>query len=132
MLETHEKFRMIDKNGKNHFFAEVNWNLKDEATNKCQVIKFTLPDGSETFIDPKHLLELLFAIGREEDQVKMIPQKEERVHWHETVLSVKALKDIRKGESLTFPIKVSMPCPYATREFIGKIKRPGAVILPRK
>lgn len=132
MLKTHEKFRLIDKSKKNDFFAEVNWNLTDQKTNDCKVVRFTFPDGKEAFVERKHLLELVFAIGRPEDQVRLIPQTEETVHWRKTVLGVKATKDIRKGEMLNFPIEISFPCPYAKREFIGKIEKPGKLVLPGK
>ena len=64
---------------------------------------------------------ILFAIGNEAEQRKMIPQKLTRVKWYETVVSVKATKDIRKGENITFPIKITLPS--VEEEVIREVKR---------
>lgn len=109
MISTHEKFRLVDLGGKNHLFAEVNWNPDDQNTNDCKVVRFLFPDGTQAHVKRERLNEMLFAIGKAEDQQKMIPQKVLDVKWYETTLSVKANKDIRKGEQITFPIKLSMP-----------------------
>ena len=109
MLKTHEKFRFVDENKDNEFYAEVNWNPKDKDSNECKLIKFTFPDGKISVIRRDVLNSVLFAIGTEEDQRKMIPQKLTEVRWYESVLSVRAKKDIQKGELVTFPIKLSIP-----------------------
>ena len=108
MLTTHEKFRMLDKGGNNNFFIEVNWK-DDERIKNCQVFRFIFPDGKTAIIDKKHLLEVLFATGAPEEQQKMIPQTIRRSRWYETVISVKAKKDIVKGENITFPLKITLP-----------------------
>ena len=119
MLTTHEKLRLSDKNGKNDVFVSVNWKLDDPATNECKVIKFELPGGEEAYIAREHLLAFLFAISKEEDQREMIPQKLTKVRWYETVVKVKAKNDVRKGEELVFPIKLSLPA--EEREVIGAV-----------
>ena len=101
--------RLPDKNGKYDWYLEVNWKDDDPTTNESKVLKVTSPEGHESFIDREHFMSFLFAIGREEDQRDMMPQKISRVRWYETVLSVKATKDIRKGEAIVFPIKISLP-----------------------
>ena len=121
MLLEYEKFHLIDKNGKHRLFVEVNWDLDSAAINQCKVLKFVCPGGEELYVDRKLLNEMLFAIGRPEDQQKMIPQKLVRTRWYETVLSVKATKDIRKGEEIVFPIKLSLPA--IEEEVIGEIKK---------
>lgn len=123
MIETHERFRMMDLDKKNNFFIEVNWNPNDDKTNQCKVLKIEFPNGDTTFLDRKHFNELLFAIGKPEDQQKMIPQTTETVHWRRTTLGVKATKDIRKGEMMNFPIEISFPCGLAN-EIIAGVKKP--------
>ena len=110
MIDRHEKFRMPDESGKeNHFFMEVNWKADDEKSNECKVIKVTFPDKSEAYLKREYLHAVIFAISKEEEQRNLVPQKLTNVKWYETVLSVKATKDIRKGENITFPIKLSLP-----------------------
>lgn len=109
MLETHQKFRMMDLGKKNNFFIEVNWEPENEKINQCKVLKVTFPNQDSAFIERKHLLELVFAIGKPEHQRKLIPQTIKRVRWYETVVGVKATKDIAKGETINFPIKLSLP-----------------------
>ena len=121
MLLEHEKFLLVDKNGKYKLFAEINWEPNNQNTNEGKVLKFTCPGGEELYVDRKILNEMLFAIGRPEDQQKLIPQKLTRTRWYETVLSVKATKDIRKGEEIVFPIKLSLPA--IEEEVIGEIKK---------
>lgn len=108
MLDAYEKFRMIDQAKKNDFFAEVNYSSNKDVIN-CQVVKFTFPDGKESFVDKKHLIEMLFAMGTENEQTDMVPYKITRAKWYETILSVVAKKDIRKGEKIVFPIKITLP-----------------------
>lgn len=121
MLTEHEKFLMIDLGKKNDFHCEVNFRADDESTNKCKVFKFTFPDGKEAFIRREDLLQMFFACGKPEDQQKMIPQRLTSTRWYETVLSVRAGKDIRKGENITFPIKLSLP--PIEQEVVSEIKK---------
>ena len=124
MIKDHEKFRIVDENKINNFLIEVNWNPKDEKTNHCRMLRIIFPDGKECVIKKEHLAAILFAIGNEEEQKKLIPQKLSRVRWYETVLSVKATKDIRKGENITFPIKLTMPS--EEEEIIGSLRSESA------
>lgn len=124
MIKSHEKFRILDENKLNNFTAEVNWNEKDEKTNNCKMLRIIFPDGKECIMKKEQFTALLFAIGNEEEQRKMIPQKITRVRWYETVLSIKATKDIRKGESITFPIKLTMPS--EEEQIIGALKSESA------
>lgn len=121
MLTDHEKFRVQDQGGKNDFFFEVNFNKEDEKTNDCKVVKVVFPNKQEAYIKREHLHAILFAIGNEEQQQKLIPQKVVHSRWYETILSVKATKDIRKGEQITFPVRLSMP--DQTEEVIGDLKK---------
>lgn len=120
MIEGYEKFRLSDEGKNNEFFVEVNWDEKNDKTNKCQILKFTFPDGTESFIRREYLNAMLFAISSEEDQRKMIPQTITKVRWHETVVGVKATKDIAKGEQVVFPIKLS--CQFVQENEVGRVK----------
>ena len=124
MIKGHEIFKIIDENKINSFKIEVNWNEKDEKTNKCKMLRVIFPDGKECVIKKESLAAILFAIGNEEEQRKLIPQKITRVRWYETVLSVKATKDIRKGENITFPVKLTMPS--EEEQIIGALKSESA------
>lgn len=109
MLETYQKFKLIDENKENEFYAEVNWDEKNDKTNKCQFIKFTFPDGKTSLIKKEYLLGMLFTMGTQSEQMKMIPQKNLSVKWYETIVGVKAKRDISKGEMINFPIKLTLP-----------------------
>jgi hypothetical protein len=120
MLKSHEKFHMLDVSKQHDFWIEANFKEDDEATNEGKILKFTFPDGKISYIKRDDLNQILFSIGTPADQRKMIPQTLTKVKWYETVLSVKANKDIRKGEQITFPIKLTMP---ATEEkIVGEVK----------
>ena len=121
MLSGHEKFKLIDINGRPAATVEVNWNPEDKETNECKILKFTYPDGTVSYVERKLLNELLFAIGKPEDQRKMIPQIDRKVRWYETVLGVIATKDIRKGETINFPIKITLPS--IEEEVIGELSK---------
>lgn len=122
MITQHEKFKLPDENGKHDLIAEVNWKEDDLLTNESKVIKFTFPGGKTAYVKRDYLMSFLFAIGRAEDQRKLIPQKITKVRWYETVLSIKATKDIQKGEQVTFPIKISIPNTIDT--VIGDLTKP--------
>jgi len=118
MIDTYEKFRMLDENKKNDFYIEVNYDY--DKDNQSNILKVTFPNGDICYLKRNLLNELLFALGNPEEQKKMIPQTLTRVKWYETVVSVKAKKDIQKGENITFPIKISLPT--EKQEVIGEIK----------
>ena len=117
---------MIDSAQKNNWFIEVNWKEYDESTNNCKVLKITFPDGKEAYLDKKLLIEMLFAVGTSEEQRKMIPQVIRHSRWYETTISIKATKDIRKGESITFPLKLTLPT--VEEEVIAEMKRDSGII----
>lgn len=123
MLDTYEKFRIKDESGDNHFFVEVNWDLKDKKINECKLLKITFPDGKIAYVKRELMHEMLFAIGDAESQKKMIPQKVIHTKWLETVLGIKATKDIRKGEMINVPVKISLPS--QEEEIIGKLRDQG-------
>lgn len=127
MLKHHEKFRMLDVAKENDFFMEVNWKPNDEKTNECKIVRFTFPDGKEALIKREHLHSVLFAIGKAEDQVNMVPQVHETIRNLETVLGITATKDIHKGEKIN--VRVKIPIPMGKREeFIGKAPKSSELI----
>lgn len=121
MIQSHEKFRLLDEQKENTFFAEVNWS-NDDKVKDCKLIKFTFPDGKISVIKRDQLHSILFAISKEEQQRELVPQVQTDVEWYETVVGVKATKNIAKGEMMNFPIKISLPA--RQREVIGKIPKP--------
>ena len=122
MLKDYAKAKIMDLYGKETGIElEVNWNPKDEKTNDCKVLRLKTPEGKEFFVKKEEFLVFLFTIGNPEEQAKMVPQKLTKSKWYETILSVKATKDIRKGENITFPIKISLPA--VEEEIIGEIKK---------
>lgn len=128
---------MIDKAKQHDFFAEVNWEPENKESNESKLVKFTFPNGDTCLVERDHLNQMLFAIGTEEDQRKMIPQELETVHWRRTVLGLKATKDIRAGEMINFPIEISFPCTLA-QEIIGEKHkggvtpvRPSKILIPK-
>lgn len=123
MLSTHEIFRL----GRD-FTCEVNWDPKDETSNECQKFRFHLPDGKTEVVDKKLMYEMMFACGSGTEQKEMIPQTLTKVRWYETVLSVKAKKDIHKGENITFPIKLTLP--NIEQEVVQAVKKKSGLILP--
>ena len=120
MIEKYDKFRISDLNKEKDFFVEVNYK-DDPEINQCKILKITFPNKDVAYIKRDQLMAFLFAIGRPEDQRKMIPQTIRRTRWYETVIGVKATKDIRKGEMMNFPIKISLP--DVSEEVISEIKK---------
>lgn len=122
MLENYEKFNIIDtSNRPTGVTIEVNWKPKDPDTNECKILKMTLSDGQVFYVKKELLNALLFTIGSSTEQSKMIPQKIISSKWYETVISVKAKRDILKGESITFPLKITLP--DERREAIQELKK---------
>ena len=119
MIKGNEKFAFRDesKSGKTITF-EVNWN---ERSMGCKEIKIVCPNGEEMVIKKEYLHAMLFAIGNENEQRQLIPQVKRTSRWYETVVSVKATKDIKKGEDVTFPLKLTMPT--FDEEIIADAKR---------
>lgn len=122
MISDYEKFNIIDCNGKKTgITVEVNWKPKDEESNECKILKITLPDGIRYYIPKTGFMSLLWAIGNSQEQMDMIPKKVRRVKWYETLLGITATKDIRKGEMINVPVRISLPT--IGEEIIGEVKK---------
>ena len=120
MIKEYEKFRIVDHKETNHFLAEVNWEDNKEISD-CKIIKFTFPNGDNSYVKKEDLLAFLFVIGEQSEQSKIIPQKLTHSRWYQTVLGITAHKDIRKGEKIVVPVKISLP--DMEEEVIGDTKR---------
>jgi len=108
MLQEFNIFNFTDKSGKgNKLTAEVNWATNEDIKN-CKTIRFNL-NGEECFVDRNELNTFLFSIGTDEDQVKMIPQRLTTTRHYETILTIKAMNDIKKGESINVPVSIKLP-----------------------
>lgn len=121
MIQGHEKFRIPDENKTHELQVEVNWNPTDTKTNKCKMLKLIFPNGNEALVKREHFQAIVFALSEPESQRKMIPQTISNTRWYETVVSVKAKKNIQAGEEITFPIKLTLPT--LEDEVIGEMKR---------
>ena len=108
MIEGYEKFRIPDDGKKHDWFIEVNYS-DDEDVQGCKILKVTHPDKKVSYIKKEHLYAVLFAIGNAAEQREMTPQIVTTTRRYETVLQVKATKDIHKGESITFPVSFTLP-----------------------
>ena len=120
MIKNYEKLRIPDESKLNDMLIEVNWSPYDKSSMDCRLIRVTL-GGQTAVIRKDHFMGFLFTIGTQEEQRKMIPTTERRSRWYETVISVKAKKDIRKGEDITFPLKLTLPT--MEQEAISELKR---------
>lgn len=109
MIHGHEMIRFPDENKERDLVFEVNWNQSDKKSKECKLIRVHYPDGSKAVIKREHLHAFLFAIGTEDQQREMLPIRKTQSRWYETVISVKAKKDIHKGEEITFPLKLTIP-----------------------
>lgn len=117
MIKSHQSFRFSDKGTGKEFFAEVNWNGSDN----CEKVRFNFPNGDKVVIDRDALNAMLFAIGKPEDQMKMIPEVQTTNRHYETVVSVRAKKRIEAGEEVIFPISLTLPT--FSEEIIAEAKK---------
>lgn len=109
MIKTHEQILVPDINRENPLVVEVNWNPKDKKTNECKVVRLIYPNGQTALVKREHLHGVLFSIGREEDQQKLVPQTLTRIRNYETMLGITATKNIAKGEKINVHVKIPIP-----------------------
>lgn len=123
MIKTHQKFKLPDENKGNHVIVEVNWN-DDPKVKDCQMIKI-----GDAVVKKEHLMAILFTIGNGEEQMKMVPYRVQHNRHYETMVGVTATKDIRKGEKINFPIKLTLPT--YEEEIWGDDRKKSPIIRPR-
>ena len=113
MLKEYERFVILDQASKKPaFFADVNWNENDEATNEGKVLKFIIGTGDdkkEFYIKREDLKNLLLYVGDSKVMMSLSPQNINRSREYETVVGITAKKDIRKGERIVVPISLRLP-----------------------
>ena len=119
MIQGYEKFRIEDKAGRNDFFIEVNYDDNKE-TKDCKTLKVTFKGGEVAYVKRDHFLAMIFAIGRPEDQVKLIPQKIIRKRRFEGMVQMTATKDIKEGEKIISTCYHDLP--DLVEEVIGDIQ----------
>ncbi len=133
MLKAYNKLRVPDENKSQDVLLEVNWNASDKSSNECKLIRITMGDKT-ALVKKEHFYSLLFAMGTEEQQRKIVPEVKKTTRWYETVITVKAKKDIKAGEDLTFPLKLTLPT--VEEEVIGQMKeelaKDGQIIIKKK
>lgn len=120
MIKGYNKMRLPDENKTHELIVEVNWNPKDESSNECKKVRITLA-GKTIVVKKEHLHSILFAIGNEKEMRDLTPQVKRLARWYETTISVKAKKDIRAGEEIVFPIRLSLPT--VEEEVIGTMEK---------
>ena len=120
MITSHEKLKVPDQGGNKDLIFEVNYSDQPEVQN-CQMLRVTYPNGSKGYLKREHLMSVLFAIGRSEDQRNLIPQKLATIRKYKTILGITAKKDIKRGEKIN--VEVDTPLPPIEQEIITEAKR---------
>jgi len=77
---------------------EANWN---EKVKPGKNFRFTI-DGKSAIIDKDTLYSLLMVFGDEREQEKLIPVSTSKVRMLRKRVKIKALKDVKMGEIITF------------------------------
>lgn len=91
--------------------VEVNYN---EEVKPCKLIKFTFTDPKtkkqvvET-IDHGELYSLLMLFGNDKEQEALIPTTKTELRVIERLLHVRAKKDMKEGDVITFPYRYAIP-----------------------
>jgi hypothetical protein len=89
--------------------VEVNWNAH---VTPCKKFKFIWKgDGPpiEQVVDRNEVYAMLFMFGDDNQQVDLIPVKTEKIRAINTMMGIRAKKDIRKGETIKFRHTYFMP-----------------------
>lgn len=84
---------------------EANWNA---SVTPCKVIKITL-DGKEAIMERDDLYALMMLFGDEEQQSDLIPVKQQEVRAITRMLTVRANKDIKRGQAIKFAYEYFVP-----------------------
>ena len=106
MTKDHRKFSVQDLSNKgNDITLEVNWNKKVKDN---QFLKFKIAD-KEAIISYNHLWTILFITANDEQQQeKMLPTKLEMVRTYNTIVDIKAKKNIKANETIRIPMSVTI------------------------
>ena len=93
---------------------EANW--RDKVI-PCKEFKFTI-DGKVAVVDYDFLYQLLVIFSQEKDMDKLVRKTEEEIVSTRRQLTIKATKDVKKGEMLT--MSVDFPVPKSILDRIDK------------
>ena len=113
MIQQHRKLSLQDLSGRgNDVSFEVNWNdsklVKDSKYIRIQVGDSYLEQ--EAIISKEHLFTLLLLLGDDKQQDKLVKSSTYLVPVknYQTVVNVKCIKDMRKGDVFGLPLTVSV------------------------
>lgn len=84
---------------------EANWNA---AVTPGKAFKVTI-DGKEAIVERDDLYSLMMVFGDEEQQTDLIPVKKMNVRAITRLLTVRAKKDIPKGQTIKFEYQYFVP-----------------------
>jgi hypothetical protein len=84
--------------------VSVNWT---PSVVPCKKIRFKF-DGKTQILDHKEVYSMLMLFGTPDEQVALIPSTKREMVLIETMLHVKASKDIKQGELITVPYTYSI------------------------
>ena len=130
MLSEPEKFNIKVISG-NPMSIEVNWRPEDEETNNCKVLRIKVGD-KESYLATGDLRTILFAISDKEEQKKMMPlQMITQRKWN-TVLGIKAHKNIKKGEMVNFSVDIPLPPIEEEIMYQAGIMAKNGLLIPQK
>jgi len=90
---------------KNGLTILANWN---EAVTPCKMFKFII-GGKEVIMSRDDLYTLLFLFANEEQMTDLIPVKDTELTMIRRLIKVKAQKNIKKGQFITFPYNYAIP-----------------------
>jgi len=85
--------------------VEVNWN---EEVKPCEKIRITV-DGKEQIIDRADFYSMMFVFGDEAQQEQLIPVERLKVREITRLLTIRAKKDMKRGEKMLFPYTYYIP-----------------------
>jgi hypothetical protein len=102
MLKSYNKLKVPDENKSEDLLLESEWSPDDKKSNECKLIRVTL-GGKTCVIKKEHFYSLLFAMGNEEEQRSIVPEAKRTSRWYETIITVKAKKDVKAGEDFNIP-----------------------------
>ena len=84
---------------------EANWS---ESVRPGKAFKVTI-DGKEAIMERDDLYALMMLFGDEEQQSDLIPVKQQEVRSIRRLITVRAQKDIKRGETIKFAYEYFVP-----------------------
>lgn len=122
MITEKKDFLLEDKNKVNDF--HMVYDPKEE-----KMLVYVEVDGKrvEAFIDKKELWSVAFAVSSEKDQETMIPVETRTTRVFRKQVTIRASKDIRKGESIVATVKFTVPL----HTLIEASKNKHGIIMPK-